>query len=167
MLTQLSIRNIVLIEKLDLEFGPGLWVLTGETGAGKSILLDALGLAVGGRADKSLVSHNSAEGTVTAEFKIKRDHSVRDFLDELGLSVDKDQSLILRRMLRSDGRSKAFLNDQPVSISTLGEVGSMLLEVHGQHAERDILEPASHRAYLDLFAGAGTLLNKTRSGWAE
>ena len=163
MLTHLSIRNIVLIEKLDLEFGPGLWVLTGETGAGKSILLDALGLAVGGRADKSLVRHKAEEGAVTAEFHIKPDHAVWSLLDQLDLEYSIEDPILLRRVLKSDGRSKAFLNDQPVSVSTLTAAGSMLLEVHGQHAERDILEPSAHREFLDTFAGNGRWVHATRA----
>lgn len=151
MLTSLSIRDVVLIETLELEFGPGLGVLTGETGAGKSILLDALGLALGSRADSSLVRAGQAQAAVSAGFELAPDHPVLALLDENGLAGEAGEPLAIRRLVRADGGSRAFVNDQPVSAGLLRELGAMLVEVHGQQDDRGLLNPRGHRALLDAF----------------
>ncbi|MDQ0395251.1 DNA repair protein RecN [Labrys monachus] len=151
MLVQLAIRDIVLIDRLDLEFVPGLSVLTGETGAGKSILLDAFSLALGGRGDGGLVRHGIAQGQVTAVFDIPADHPARAVLRSNDISDDGD--LILRRVQMADGRTRAFVNDQPVSVQVLRAAGAALVEIHGQHDDRALTDPASHRALLDAFGG--------------
>ncbi len=148
MLTRLYISNIVLIEKLNLEFGAGLNVLTGETGAGKSILLDALALALGARSDVGLVRHGCDASTVIAEFDTITDELKR-LLDENGLEFE--DALILRRTLSNDGKSRAWINDTPVSIKTLKQIGDMLVEIHGQFANHTLLDPTTHRESLDLF----------------
>ncbi len=152
MLTALAIQNIVLIDQLSLEFRPGLSVLTGETGAGKSILLDSLGLVTGERADSGLVRAGSAGGTVTAEFDIPESHPVHAVLAELGLT-DEGRDLRLRRQLGADGRSRAFVNDQPVGVGLLARIGGLLVEIHGQQGQLGLLNPANHRALLDVFGG--------------
>lgn len=151
MLVQLSIRDIVLIERLDLAFEAGLSVLTGETGAGKSILLDSLSLALGGRGDGSLVRHGSDKGQVTAVFDVPGGHAARKLLSENG--VDDDGDLIFRRQQSSDGRTKAFINDQPVSVQLMRQAGQMLVEIHGQHDDRALVDTDMHRALLDAFGG--------------
>jgi len=152
MLTALAIQNIVLIDQLSLEFRPGLSVLTGETGAGKSILLDSLGLVTGERADSGLVRAGSAGGTVTAEFDIPESHPVHVVLAEHGLT-DEGRDLRLRRQLGADGRSRAFVNDQPVGVGLLARIGGLLVEIHGQQGQLGLLNPANHRALLDAFGG--------------
>jgi DNA repair protein RecN (Recombination protein N) len=149
MLAALAIRDIVIIDKLSVDFAPGLTVLTGETGAGKSILLDALSLALGGRGDAAMVRAGAAQGDVTAVFDVPADHPVRAVLREGGLEADGD--LILRRVQGADGRSRAFINDQPVSITLLREIGDNLVEIHGQHDERALVDSRAHRALLDAF----------------
>ena len=151
MLARLSIRDIVLIERLDIEFGDGLAVLTGETGAGKSILLDAFALALGGRGDAGLVRHGAEQGQVTAVFDVPRDHPATAILSANGL--DDTGEMILRRVQFADGRTRAFVNDQTISVQTLKAVGSALVEIHGQHDERALVDPATHRRLLDAFAG--------------
>src|SRR6201991_512568 len=151
MLVQLAIRDIVLIERLDLELRPGLSVLTGETGAGKSILLDAFSLALGGRGDGGLVRHGLPQGQVTAVFDISADHAARAVLRVNDIPDDGD--LILRRVQMADGRTRAFINDQPVSVQVLRAAGAALVEIHGQHDDRALTDPASHRALLDAFGG--------------
>jgi DNA repair protein RecN (Recombination protein N) len=151
MLVQLSIRDIVLIDRLDLGFETGLSVLTGETGAGKSILLDAFALALGARGDGSLVRHGEAQGQVTAVFDVAPGHLARDLAR--GFGVDDDGDLILRRVQWADGRTRAFLNDQPVSVQALRAVGSALVEIHGQHDDRALMDAGAHRALLDAFGG--------------
>lgn len=153
MLTSLSIRNVVLIETLDLEFQAGLGVLTGETGAGKSILLDALGLALGARADSGLVRAGEAQAGVTATFEPDGDTAARiaALTGDAGVSVERGEPLIIRRMVKADGGSRAFLNDQPCSAALLREVGGLLVEIHGQHDDRGLINPAGHRALLDAF----------------
>ena len=148
MLTHLSISNIVLIEKLNLEFGAGLNVLTGETGAGKSILMDALSLALGARFDAGLVRHGCAAASVTAEFDAVSQR-LGDMLTENGIEID--DTLILRRTLGCDGKSRAWVNDTPVSIKTLKQIGDNLVEVHGQFANHALLDPATHLNALDSF----------------
>src|SRR5581483_6183761 len=133
MLIGLGVRDVVLIERLDLAFGPGLTALTGETGAGKSIILDALGLALGKRAEASLVRRGAAQASATAIFAPGPEHAVWSLLDEKGLAYTPDEDLVLRRTLSADGRSRAFVNDQPVSVGVLRELAGQLVEVHGQH----------------------------------
>jgi DNA repair protein RecN (Recombination protein N) len=149
MLVALAIRDIVLIDRLDIEFARGMTVLTGETGAGKSILLDALSLALGGRGDSALVRQGASQGDVTAIFDIAPEHPVRGLLAESGVAVDGE--LILRRTQGADGRSRAFVNDQPVSAALLRRIGSALVEIHGQHDDRALVEPHIHRGLLDAF----------------
>src|SRR3954463_4397339 len=151
MLARLSIRDIVLIERLDIEFAPGLAVLTGETGAGKSILLDAFALALGGRGDAGLVRHGAEQGQVTAVFDIPKNHPAAKILAENGL--DDTGEMILRRVQLADGRTRAFINDQAISVQTLKAVGAALVEIHGQHDERALVDAATHRRLLDAFAG--------------
>ncbi|MCA1367570.1 DNA repair protein RecN [Bradyrhizobium sp. BRP14] len=151
MLAQLSIRDIVLIERLDLSFDAGLSVLTGETGAGKSILLDSLSLALGGRGDGSLVRHGEDKGQVTAVFDVPTGHAARLLLRENG--IDDDGDLIFRRVQSSDGRTKAFINDQPVSVQLMRQVGQALVEIHGQHDDRALVDTDAHRTLLDAFGG--------------
>ena len=152
MLTALSIRDVVLIEALDLEFGHGLGVLTGETGAGKSILLDALGLALGARGETGLVRQGAAHAVVTATFDTPADGAVADLFAENGLELEPGEPLIVRRIVKSDGGSRAFLNDQPASAGLLRELAPLLVEIHGQHDDRGLLNPRGHRALLDAFA---------------
>jgi DNA repair protein RecN (Recombination protein N) len=151
MLARLSIRDIVLIERLDIEFSRGLAVLTGETGAGKSILLDAFALALGGRGDAGLVRHGADQGQVTAVFDVPKGHPAAAILSANGL--DDDGEMILRRVQLADGRTRAFINDQAISVQTLKSVGAALVEIHGQHDERALVDAATHRRLLDAFAG--------------
>jgi len=170
MLIGLWIRDVVLIEALDLSIGPGLTVLTGETGAGKSIILDALGLAVGARADAGLVRRGAAQAAASAVFAPAPDHPVWDLLEEKGLSYARDEDLVLRRTLSADGRSRAFVNDQATGVGVLKEVGEALLEVHGQHETVGLLDARTHRPLLDAFGGleaqARAVADRWR-GWRE
>lgn len=155
MLTRLAIRNIVLIEALDLEFARGLGVLTGETGAGKSILLDALGLVLGNRADSGLVRGGEDKASVSASFDFAAlPEGIAVALDEAGVEIEPGEPLILRRQLRSDGGSKAFINDQPVGVALLRELAPFLVELHGQHDDRGLVNPRGHRLLLDRYARA-------------
>ncbi|HVJ01346.1 MAG TPA: DNA repair protein RecN [Sphingomonas sp.] len=152
MLTALSIRDVVLIEALDLEFGQGLGVLTGETGAGKSILLDALGLALGARAETGLVRQGAAQAMVTASFEPPAPGSgIANLMVQNGLDLEPGEPLLIRRIVKSDGGSRAFLNDQPASAGLLRELAPHLVEIHGQHDDRGLLNPRGHRALLDAF----------------
>src|SRR5205085_363701 len=151
MLTRLSIRDIVLIDRLDLDFAAGLSVLTGETGAGKSILLDAFALALGARGDVALVRHGASEGQVTAAFELPPAHPARTLMAEAGMAAADE--LILRRVQFADGRTRAFANDQPVGAQVLKSLGAMLVEIHGQHDERALVDAATHRSLLDAFGG--------------
>src|SRR5271166_1325070 len=164
MLVQLAIRDIVLIDRLELDFGAGLTVLTGETGAGKSILLDAFSLALGGRGDGGLVRSGQSQGQVTAVFDSPLDHPARKMAAEQDLAVDGD--LILRRVQMADGRSRAFVNDQPVSIQALKAIGRELVEIHGQHDDRALVDPAFHRSLVDAYGGLEPLAEKTRAAHA-
>lgn len=163
MLAALSIRDIVLIERLELSLDSGLCTLTGETGAGKSILLDALGLAIGARADAGLVRRGVEQGSVSAVFDVNIDHPARAILRENGIEDEGD--LILRRVQTRDGRSRAFVNDQPVSVGLLRQIGDQLVEVHGQHDERGLLDASGHRAILDAFGGFDDKLQQLRKLW--
>ena len=151
MLIGLWIRDVVLIEALDLSIGPGLTALTGETGAGKSIILDALGLATGARAGAGLVRRGAAQAAASAVFAPPTGHPVWDLLEEKGLSYARDEDLVLRRTLSADGRSRAFVNDQATGVGVLKEVGDLLLEVHGQHETVGLLDSRTHRPLLDAF----------------
>jgi DNA repair protein RecN (Recombination protein N) len=156
MLRQLSIRNIVLVEQLELEFEPGLGVLTGETGAGKSILLDALGLALGARADTALVRSGAETATVSAEIDLPPRHAAHALLEEQGIDSEADEPLIVRRTLKSDGGSRAFLGAASVPAGLLRDVGALVVEIHGQHDDRGLLNPRGHRALLDAFGHLDT-----------
>ncbi len=151
MLARLSIRDIVLIDRLDLMVEPGLLVLTGETGAGKSILLDAFALALGGRGDGGLVRQGLPQGQVTAVFDLPAGHAARTFAEAADLDTEGD--LILRRVQLADGRTRAFVNDQPVSVQTLRSIGQFLVEIHGQHDDRALTDTSEHRDVLDAFGG--------------
>lgn len=169
MLQSLSIRNIVLIEALDLEFGSGLSVLTGETGAGKSILLDSLGLVLGNRADSGLVRKGAEKAQVTASFDVPDQQSkLAMALDEYDIEMEPGEPLIIKRSLKADGGSKAFINDQPCSASLLRSIGGQLIEIHGQHDDRGLINPKGHRALLDIFAGAdGSNVSGAYGNWQE
>ena len=156
MLTGLAIRDVVLIEALDLAFGPGLAALTGETGAGKSILLDALGLALGVRADAGLVRQGAGQASVTASFDLPRDHPALALLADNALEAEPGEPLVIRRIARADGGSRAFINDQPASAGLLRTLGAMLVEIHGQHDDRGLLDRQGHRALLDAFGRLDT-----------
>src|SRR5215470_17171332 len=151
MLTRLSIRDIVLIERLDIDFANGLAALTGETGAGKSILLDAFALALGARGDVALVRHGAEQGQVTAAFDLPGEHPAHALIDAHG--IPSEDELILRRVQLADGRTRAFINDQPVSVQVMKAVGAALVEIHGQHDERALVDAATHRRLLDAFGG--------------
>jgi DNA repair protein RecN (Recombination protein N) len=151
MLIRLAIRDVVLIEALDLDFTAGLGALTGETGAGKSILLDALGLALGARADSGLVRHGAAQAVVTASFDLAPDAEITALLAENALQGEPGEPLIVRRIVKADGGSRASVNDQPISAALLRDLGSRLVEIHGQHDDRGLLNPRGHRALLDAF----------------
>ncbi|MDQ3139688.1 MAG: DNA repair protein RecN [Pseudomonadota bacterium] len=165
MLRQLSIRDVVLIEALDLEFEPGLGVLTGETGAGKSILLDALGLALGARADAALVRAGQGQAVVSAMFEVGDDHDSVMLLAEQGIEAEPGELLLLRRTLKADGGSRAFAGGMAVPAGTLREAGLGLVEIHGQHDDRGLLNPKGHRALLDRFGGIDTIL--VSRAWAH
>ncbi len=155
MLTALAIRNIVLIEALDLAFARGLGVLTGETGAGKSILLDALGLVLGNRADSALVRAGEDQASVTASFEFAAlPAPLAAILAEAEVAVEPGEPLIVRRRLKADGASKAWVNDQPVGVALLRELAPHLVELHGQHDDRGLVNPRGHRQLLDRFARA-------------
>jgi DNA repair protein RecN (Recombination protein N) len=158
MLSRLSIRDIVLIDRLDLAVEPGLLVLTGETGAGKSILLDAFALALGGRGDGGLVRQGQNQGQVTAVFDLPADHVARAVAH--GADLDTEGDLILRRVQLADGKTRAFINDQPVSVQTLRGIGQLLVEIHGQHDDRALTDTSEHLSLLDAF---GVLREKAAS----
>lgn len=165
MLTGLAIRDVVLIEVLDLAFEPGLTALTGETGAGKSIVLDSLGLACGARADSGLVRSGAKQAGASALFAPAVDHPVWAALAERGVEADATEDLVLRRQLGADGRSRAWINDQPVAIAALRETAAALLEVHGQHETTGLLDARTHRGLLDMFGGLSALTTATAEAW--
>jgi DNA repair protein RecN (Recombination protein N) len=165
MLRQLAIQNVVLVDRLELEFEPGLGVLTGETGAGKSILLDALGLALGARADSGLVRSGQDGAVVSAELELPTDHPIHGLLQEQGIGPEPDEPLIIRRILKSDGGSRAFVGGASVPASLLREVGALGVEIHGQHDDRGLLNPKGHRDLLDAFGGLDT--GVVAAAWAE
>jgi DNA repair protein RecN (Recombination protein N) len=151
MLVRLSIRDIVLIDALDLDFAQGLTTLTGETGAGKSILLDAFMLALGGRGDASLVRAGSEQGQVTAVFDLPANHPAHLAAREFGFASEDE--LVLRRVQAADGRTRAFVNDQPATAQALREIGRELVEIHCQHDDRALVDPGAHRALVDAHGG--------------
>jgi DNA repair protein RecN (Recombination protein N) len=169
MLTRLSIRNIVLIEALDLDFAKGLGVLTGETGAGKSILLDALGLVLGDRAETGLVRAGEDKASVTASFEFSRlPRAVAAALDEADIAIEPGEPLMIRRQVKADGGSKAFINDSPASVALLRELAPALVELHGQHDDRGLVNPRGHRMLLDRYAGTDVAgLERTYGEWAR
>jgi len=164
MLLSLTIRDVVLIDRLDLAFPSHLSVLTGETGAGKSILLDALGLALGARAESGLVRRGAAQAIVAAEFDIGPDHAARHLLAEQG--IEAEDTLVLRRVLSTDGRSRGFVNDQPVGVGLLKQLGDTLVEIQGQFEQRGLMDPSNHRALLDAFAASPDGTETVRATWA-
>ncbi len=166
MLLSLAIRDLVLIDRLDLNFGRGLCVLSGETGAGKSILLDALGLALGLRAESGMVRAGAAQAAATAEFALDRDHPVRRILDEAGFDRSSDR-LVLRRTIGADGRSRAFIDDQPISIELMSHIGHTLVEVHGQFDRHGLLDPGTHRDTLDAFGNYPDALTELGVAWRQ
>jgi DNA repair protein RecN (Recombination protein N) len=165
MLATLSIRDFVLIEKLDLDFahGSGLGALTGETGAGKSILIDALGLALGARAESGAVRRGATQASIAASFDLPRDHPARSILADQGF--DGDDVLTLRRMIGADGRGRAFVNDQPASVALLRRLGDTLVEIQGQMEQHGLLDTATHRGSLDAFAGLEKQAAAVASAW--
>jgi DNA repair protein RecN (Recombination protein N) len=163
MLVSLQVRDLVVIDRVELEFGPGLTALTGETGAGKSILLDALGLALGARSDAALVRPKADRAVVTASFELADDHPALALLEDQGFA--SSASLILRRVVQADGRSRAFVNDEAASIGFLGELGETLVEVHGQHDQRGLLRVESHRDLLDEFGGLAKERREVAMAW--
>lgn len=163
MLTALSIRDVVLIDRLDLSFGPGLTVLTGETGAGKSILLDSLGLALGARAEAGLVRVGCAQASVAACFALSADHPVLELLAEQGLEAEDE--IVLRRIVTKDGRSRAFVNDQPAGVALLRRIGTLLVEVQGQHEQMGLADPASHATFLDVFGVPASRRQAVAEAW--
>lgn len=161
MLRRLSVRDIILIDRLDLDFDDGLAALTGETGAGKSILLDSLGLALGARSDAGLVRPSAKQASVTALFDMPS-AEIRELLNDAGIDNEED-GLLIRRQLARDGRTRAFVNDQPVTIGLLRNIGDRLVEVHGQHERYGMLNPGAHRAVLDSFGQVSPLVSEARS----
>ena len=165
MLVRLSIRDIVLIDRLDIDFASGLSVLTGETGAGKSILLDGFALALGARGDAALVRHGAEQGQVTAAFELPAGHPVRALM--AANDIPAEDELILRRVQLADGRTRAFVNDQPVSVQTMKLIGAALVEIHGQHDERALVDVATHRRLLDAFGALDGEAEEVARRWDE
>ena len=164
MLARLSIRDVVLIDQLDLEFSAGLTILTGETGAGKSILLDALSLALGARGDGGLVRHGQPQGQVTAVFELPPGHAAHALLE--GQDIEIGDELILRRVQLADGRTRAYVNDQSVSAQALRALAAALVEIHGQHDERALTDSATHRALVDAYGGLEAEVRATQGAYA-
>ena len=164
MLARLSIRDVVLIDQLDLEFAAGLTILTGETGAGKSILLDALSLALGARGDGGLVRHGQPQGQVTAVFELPSGHAAHALLE--GQDIEIGDELFLRRVQLADGRTRAYVNDQTVNAQSLRSLASALVEIHGQHDERALTDPTVHRELVDSYGGLKSEAGMTESAFA-
>jgi DNA repair protein RecN (Recombination protein N) len=163
MLSRLSIRDIVLIDRLDIDFAEGLSVLTGETGAGKSILLDAFALALGARGDQALVRQGAEQGQVAAAFEVAGDHPAHALLTANDIVAEDE--LILRRVQFADGRTRAFVNDQPVSVQVMKQLGEALVEIHGQHDDRALVDAATHRHLLDAFGGLESYAARVAALW--
>ena len=167
MLSHLSVRNVVLIQELDLEFASGLTALTGETGAGKSILLDALGMAAGARSDRGLVRSGTDKAQTVASFDLPDGHDVWAILEDHDLDFENSEPLRLRRTISSDGRSRAYVNDQAVGVRVLAQIGQALLEVHGQHDGRGLLDPLQHLDMLDQYGQCGRHREAVREAWTS
>src|SRR5258705_12299324 len=165
MLARLSIRDIILIDRLDIDFTSGLSVLTGETGAGKSILLDAFALALGARGDVALVRQGAEQGQVTAAFELPSEHPARALM--AANDIPAEDELVLRRVQLGDGRTRAFVNDQPVSAQALKALGAALVEIHGQHDERALVDVATHPRLLDAFGGLDGAAAEVERLWEE
>lgn len=163
MLTQLTVSNYAIAERVELQFNQGMTALTGETGAGKSIVLDALGLAMGGRADAGAVRHGAKRADITASFDVSRIAEARAWLEQHEL--DDESDCILRRVISKDGRSRAYINGQPCPLNHLKELGSLLMDIHSQHQHQSLLRKETHRKLLDEFAGVETLAAQTRDAW--
>ena len=166
MLLGLTIRDVVLIDRLHLSFRQGLCVLTGETGAGKSILLDALGLALGRRAEAGLVRPGAREAAVSAEFSVGQNHPAHRILREAGLDGG-GEAILMRRLVGADGRSRAFVNDEPASVGLLRDLGDSLVEIQGQFEQRGLLDPTNHRSILDAFADGTVSPLAIAEAWRE
>ncbi|MBL3555636.1 MULTISPECIES: DNA repair protein RecN [Marinobacter] len=163
MLTQLTVSNYAIAERVELQFGKGMTALTGETGAGKSIVLDALGLAMGGRADAGAVRHGAKRADITATFDVSAIAEARQWLEEHEL--DDENECILRRVISKDGRSRAYINGQPCPLAHLKDLGSALMDIHSQHQHQSLLRKETHRKLLDEFAAAETLADETKEAW--
>jgi len=166
MLHHLAIRNFILIDNLDLNFGEGLCVLTGETGAGKSILLDALGMALGNRANKSFLAKGKDEATIIASFELPSNHAAMQIVNSKGFISEEKESLILRRILKSNGKSQSYVNEQPVTRSFLKQLGETLVEIEGQSSQYGLLNPSTHIDFLDSFGGHDTKIIKTSDSYS-
>jgi len=164
MLSQLSIKNIVLIESSELSFGKGLCVLSGETGAGKSILLDALGLALGARADVGLIRQGEKQGSISAEFDIAQNANAKAILTEL--EIEADESLIIRRSLSSDGKTRCLANNQPITVAGLKRLGETLVEIHGQHDQRSLQDASAHRELVDSYGAHNAQQKKVAAAYS-
>ncbi len=167
MITALSIRSFLLIERLDIEAADGFTALTGETGAGKSIILDALGIALGAPASKKLVRKGADQATILAEFALRADHPAWPLLAEGGIDGSPDETLTLKRVISATGPARAFINDQPASAGLLSQLGEMIVEIHGQHSASTLMKPANHRALLDTYAGNESLLGEVAVAWDD
>lgn len=167
MITALSIRSFLLIERLDIESADGFTALTGETGAGKSIILDALGLVLGGAASKKLVRKGADQASILAEFALEADSPVWPILSEAGVEASAEETLTLKRILSTKGPARAFVNDQPVSAGLLSQLGELLVEIHGQHSASTLMKPTNHRALLDTYAGNEDLIEACAQSWDD
>ncbi len=165
MIVSLSVRDFLLVDRLDLEPDPGFTALTGETGAGKSIILDALAMALGGVAERRMIRPGADMSSVAVEFSLPPDHAVWRLLGDAGVSVSESETLTLKRIVKPSGPSRALLNDQPVSAGLLASVGASLVEIHGQHASAALWRVSAHRDLLDQYAGNESLLNETAKAW--
>ena len=163
MLTQLTVSNYAIAERVELQFSKGMTALTGETGAGKSIVLDALGLAMGGRADAGAVRHGAKRADITATFDVSAIPEATEWLAEHEL--DDENDCILRRVISKDGRSRAYINGQPCPLNHLKDLGGVLMDIHSQHQHQSLLRKETHRKLVDEFAGAEALATDTREAW--